>query len=429
MPAVPAGLTALPLRSDLTGPSGGRPLLYDAIVVGARCAGAATALLLARKGHRVLLLDRASFPADIPHGHFVHRGGPARLARWGLLDRVLATGCPGMTTYVSDYGDYRMVARDVAAGGVPFACAPRRAALDTVLVQAAVEAGAELRAGFVVEGFTRTGDRITGIRGRARAGGGIWVEHAPITIGADGRSSRLAREVEAPAYEVTAPLSCWYFSYWSGVLADGLEVHALGDRAIFAFPTNHDLFCVMVDWPAAELPHVRADVERQLMAVVDRVPDLSDRVRAGRREERIYGATDLPNFLRRPCGPGWALVGDAGCHKDPFMALGICDAFRDAELLADALDDAFTGRRAFDDAMAHYHRLRDQATLVDYRRNIHFASFQPMPPDFRALRAAVRGDAEAMRRLCLMTEGFLPKEEFLTPEMERRMATAAARLA
>lgn len=399
--------------------------MYDAIVVGARCAGAAAAMLLARKGYRVLLLDRATFPADIPHGHFVHRGGPARLARWGLLDRVLATGCPGLTTCTSDYGDYRLVGRDVAADGVPFACAPRRAALDAVLARAAAEAGAELRQGFVVDGYTRAGDRVTGIRGRALAGGGVWAESATITIGADGRNSRLARAVEAPAYEDTPPLSCWYFSYWSGVAADGLEVHVLGDRAIFAFPTNDDLFCVMVDWPAAHLPHVRADVERELMGVVDRVPDLSDRVRAGRREERSYGATDLPNFLRRPWGPGWALVGDAGCHKDPFLALGICDAFRDAELLADALDDAFAGRRPLHEALADYHRLRDEATLTDYRRNLHFARFLPPPPEFLALRAAVRGDPGAMRRLCLMTEGLLSREEFLTEGMRQRLSAAA----
>jgi flavin-dependent dehydrogenase len=145
--------------------------MYDAIVIGARCGGAATAMLLARKGHRVLLVDRATFPSDIPHGHFIHRSGPTRLAKWGLLDRVLATGCPAITSFTSDFGDFPLVGNDLSVDGVPFACGPRRTALDRVLVDAAVNAGVELREGFSVESLTMDGDRVTGIRGGDRRAG------------------------------------------------------------------------------------------------------------------------------------------------------------------------------------------------------------------------------------------------------------------
>ena len=390
--------------------------MYDAIVVGARCAGAPTAMLLARKGYRVLLADRATFPSDIPHGHFIHRGGPARLQRWGVLDALLATGCPPMRSLTSDYGDYAMVADDMILDGVSFGYGPRRAVLDEVLVRAAVDAGAELREGYVVEEFLREGEPVTGVRGRTVATGMRSEERAAITIGADGRNSRLARAVSAPIYAATPPLSCWYFSYWSGIPADGLELYVVRDRAIFAFPTHDSLFAVMVEWPAQDMPRVRMDIEGEFRAVVARVPDLAQRLRQGRREERFQGATDLPNFLRRPYGPGWALVGDAGCHKDPFLALGICDAFRDADFLAVALDDAFSGLRTFDAALADYHRKRDEATYADYMQNLHFARFQPPPPDFLRLRAAVRGNPEATRQLLMALEGRIPRDEFFAPE-------------
>ncbi|HEX5501447.1 MAG TPA: NAD(P)/FAD-dependent oxidoreductase [Thermomicrobiales bacterium] len=399
--------------------------MYDAIVVGARCAGAATALLLARRGHRVLLVDRATFPSDIPHGHFIHRHGPQRLHRWGLLDRVVATGCPPVTTITSDYGDFPLVGRDLAVGGVPAGLGPRRAALDQILVETAVAAGAELRDGFVVEDFLTDGDRIAGIRGRGRRGGAPVTERATVTVGADGRRSRLARAVGAPEYEAAPTATCWYFSYWGDVPIDGLEVYVRPDRVIFAFPTNDGLCAVFVAWPLAELAMVRADIEGAFLATLDRIPDLAERVRGGRRVERFAGATDLPNFLRKPYGPGWALVGDAGCHKDPFLALGVCDAFRDAELLADALDAGLSGRRPLDAALADYERRRDEATLPEYRQNLHLARFQPLPAEMLRLRAAVRGDQAATNRYVMATEGMIPPETFFNPENLQRLMVAA----
>jgi flavin-dependent dehydrogenase len=390
--------------------------MYDVIVAGARCAGASTAMLLARQGHRVLLVDRSRFPSDIPHGHLIHRHGPRRLHGWGLLDRVVGTHCPPITTLVMDRGAVSVAGQDLVVDGVAVAYGPRRAALDHVLVQAAVEAGAELREGFAVQEFTASEGRITGIRGRDRAGGALVAEQATVVVGADGRNSRLAATVQAAVYEAVPPLTCWYFSYWSDVPACGLEIHARPQHVVFAFPTNDDLFALFVAWPAARLPAVRADLEGEYMAAVDQIPELAGRVRGGRRVERIYGATDLPNFYRRPYGPGWALVGDAGCHKDPYLALGVCDAFRDAELLAEALDAGLAGRQPLDAALAEYEQRRNAASSADYQQNLRDAQFQPPPPEQVRLMAALQGNQAQINRFLMANEGMIPREAFFNPD-------------
>jgi flavin-dependent dehydrogenase len=373
--------------------------MVDAVVIGARCAGASTALLLARGGLDVLLVDRNRFPSEIPHGHFIHRHGPRRLRDWGLLDRVLATGCPPAFSLTTDLGDFPLAGHGLVVDGVPIGLGPRRAALDAILVEAAVEAGAELREGFPVEELVFDDGRVVGVRSRTTT------ELARLVIGADGKASRVARWVEAPAYEEVPTLTCWYFSYWSGIRGEGLELYHRDRRVIFAFPTNDELFAIFVAWPIDELETVRADIERELMVVVDGVPEFAERVRAGRREERFYGATALPNFLRRPYGPGWALVGDAGCHKDPYRALGVCDAFRDAELLADAVSDVFESAAPEAEAFAAYERRRNEATLSEYRENLHLARLEPFPAEVLELRAAIRGDEERTRAFYVASEG------------------------
>ena len=402
--------------------------MYDAIVVGARCAGASTAMLLARKGHRVLLVDRATFPSDIPHGHLIHRHGPRRLARWGLLDRVVATGAPPVTALTSDFQDFPLSSDDlVTDDGVALAYGPRRSALDKVLVDAAVEAGVELRTGFVVDEFLSDGERVVGVLGRPRGyhGTGSVTELARFVVGADGRNSRLASFVRAPAREATPPVACWYFSYWSGVPLATLEVRMLRDKAIFGFPTNDGLYFVGVSWPAAELPTVRTDIEGRFMAALDEVPELAGAIRSGRREERFYGATDVPNFIRKPQGPGWALVGDAGVHKDPFLALGICDAFRDADLLADALGVALSDRSAESAALEEYERRRDEATLPDYRLNLRLGRFESPPADLLRIRAGVRGDPALTRHFMMASQGMVPRESFFNPENLERVLRSA----
>ena len=389
--------------------------IHDAVVVGARCAGASTAMLLARRGLKVLLVDRSTFPSEIPHGHFIHRHGPRRLHEWGLLDRMMATGCPPSTSFTLDAGEFRLTGSDLVLDGIAFGLGPRRSALDRILVEAAIEAGVEFRQGFAVQDYLFEGDRVVGIAGTDRTGGVSYSQRASITIGADGRGSRLARVVGADEYEVVPTLTCLFFSYWSDVPATGLEMYLRRERSIFAFPTNDGLLAVFVAWRIGEQSAVQSDVERNFMAAVDLAPEFAARLRDGRRVERYRGAANLPNFLRKPHGPGWALVGDAGCHKDPYMALGICDAFRDAELLADAIEEGFSGRRPLESALSGYERRRNDATMADYRQNIDRARFSPPPEDELRLLRALVDDQEATNQFFMAREGMIPLESFFNP--------------
>jgi flavin-dependent dehydrogenase len=399
--------------------------VYDAIVIGARCGGAATAMLLARAGMDVLLVDRAALPSDIPHGHFVHRHGPRRLAKWGLLDRVLATNCPAVTSFTSDFDGIALTGHGLQVDGVPLGVAPRRDRLDAVLLEAAIEAGADVRDRFAVMGYTKDGDRVTGISGRDARSGAHVSEHARVVIAADGRNSALARSVGARAYESAPTATCWYFSYYGGLDHGGLELYCRTSRVIFVFPTNDDLVGVFVGFPIDELARVKADPATAVLDSLDAIPGLGERVRDARREERFYGATQLPNFLRTPYGPGWALVGDAGCHKDPFMALGICDALRDAELLCGALLDGLSGARPVDEALAGYAQTRDGATLPDYQLNLAMARFSPLPEQQQRLRAALRGDQEATNHFLLATQGMVDPATFFNDENLGRIVSGA----
>jgi flavin-dependent dehydrogenase len=403
--------------------------MYDAIVIGTRCAGAATAMLLARHGHRVLLLERDVIPSDVHRGHFIHRHGPKRLADWGLLEKVVRTNCPPLTTHLTDFGDFPLIGRDIRVGNVARGYAPRRRQLDQVLVEAAIEAGVEFRPNFLVENCLWDGDRVTGIRGRDHRQTISGTENALITIGADGRNSTIAHAVGAPTYEEPPRLTCWYFSYWSGVPTDGFEWYLRKNRVIFSFLTNDNLFAIFIGWPIGEFGLVKADIEGQFMRVVDQIPGFAERVRSGRREERFYGAADLPNFLRRPSGPGWALVGDAGCHKDPMMAHGICDALRDADFLSTAIHEGLAGQSPLDDALTKHERQRNQATTAEYRENIAAARFTPVSPELLQLRLALRGNQEETKRFVMALEGLIAHEEFFNAENLRRIrANAEERL-
>ena len=188
--------------------------MYDAIVVGARCAGSPTAMLLARKGYRVLLLDKSTFPSDIMSTHYIHPPGVERLRRWGLLDAVWASNCPRIAKTTLYFGEAPFT--PPAPPGAPEACCPRRTVLDKILVDAAVAAGAELREGFSVKEIVADGNRIVGIRGTVKGGASV-TEEARLVIGADGLHSTVARFVKPPEYNTKPTLSFGYYAYWSGV--------------------------------------------------------------------------------------------------------------------------------------------------------------------------------------------------------------------
>jgi 2-polyprenyl-6-methoxyphenol hydroxylase-like FAD-dependent oxidoreductase len=357
-------------------------------------------MLLARRGYRVLLLDRARFPSDSMRAHYLHRPGVALLRRWGLLDRVVASGCPPVRIRTTDFGDGPLAECPPPLDGADADYAPRRFVLDALLVAAAAAAGAEVRQSFAVEGLLTDGGRVAGVRGRGAGGGGGGgagggapvAERARLVVGADGLHSAVARAVGAPVYAAHPARSFAYYSYWSGVPLDGMEVNFRfrPDLLALAFPTNDGLTGVAVQAPVGEFRRFRADVEGSFFRALDQVPALAARVRAGRREERWRGTVDLPSFFRRPAGKGWALVGDAGYHQDPITGLGITNAFRDAALLAEAADEGLAGRRPLDAALAAYHRRRDEAATPGYEAACARAAFAPFPPQTLAARAALR---------------------------------------
>ena len=401
---------------------------YDAIIVGARCAGSPLAMLLARAGHRVLVVDRATFPSDTISTHILHPPAVAALARWGLLDRLEATGCPPVTRYSYDFGPLTISGSPRPVDGTAIAYCPRRIVLDALLVEGAAEAGAELREGFTVEEVLVEDGRVTGIRGRD-AGGRAVTERARVVVGADGRHSRVANAVRPEHYEELPPLTPAYYAYWSGLPVDGFETYVRADdgRGWAAMPTHDGLTCVIVGWPQAQFRDNRKDVEGAYTRTFDLAPEFAQRLRTATRETRLVGSGDLPGWFRTPFGPGWALVGDAGYHKHPITAFGITDAFRDAEQVSTALDDAFTGRRAYDAAMAEHQRLRDAHAMPIYRFTAEFATLEPPPAQMQALFAAMQGDHEAQDDFVSVMAGTLGAPEFFAPgNLQRIMAGVGA---
>ena len=233
---------------------------YDAIVVGARCAGSPVAMLLARKGYRVLLVDRATFPSDTVSTHVMQPLGVAALSRWGLLDRLVATGCPPIDTYAYDFGP---ICISGAPGTMesPVAYCPRRTVLDKLLVDAAAEAGAEVREGFTVEEILIEDGRVVGIKGRSKDGASV-SERARIVIGADGRNSLVAEAVRPEQYNEKPPLLASYYSYFSDLPMHGrFETYIRPKRGFAAVPTHDGLTLVIAGWPHAEFEANKKDIE------------------------------------------------------------------------------------------------------------------------------------------------------------------------
>lgn len=401
--------------------------MYDAIVVGARCAGSPTAMLLSRKGYRVLLVDRARFPSDTMSTHFVWQPAVALLARWNLLDRLVASGCPPHPKLTLDLGAVRLMGSAPPAGSAAEFYVPRRKVLDKLLADAAVEAGAELREDFLVLELTTEGSRVTGIRGRSSSGA-PGTELARIVVGADGMRSAVARAVRAPVYQERPPLTCWYYTYWSGVETEGAEWYGRDGRA-FAVASTHDgLAVIPVIWKSGEFVEYRADIEGNYLKTLDLAPELAERVRSsGRREDRFVGTADLPNFFRKPYGNGWALVGDAGYHKDPITGFGITDALRDAELLAGAADAGLAGREPMEAALARYESARNAASMELYRFTCDLARLEGPSPMMLALMAALRDNPADTRRFMGTVAATVAMSEFYAPNNLMRIMRAGGR--
>jgi flavin-dependent dehydrogenase len=388
--------------------------LWDAIVVGARCAGSPAAMLLARSGHRVLVVDRAKFPSDALSTHIVQPMGIAALKRWGLLDRVTASGCPPMHTFAFDFGPVQ-VAGSPGTADSPFAYCPRRTILDKVLVDAASEAGAEVREEFSVEEILFEEGRVAGIRGRGK-GGDVVTERARVVIGADGRYSLVARAVKPEQYNERPRLQGGYYTYFSNFPVGGtFEIHIRPGCGFGIAPTNDGLTMIVVGWAIDDYERHKSDYAAHYRRTLESVPEVAERLRGAKQEARLYGAV-TPNFFRKPYGPGWALIGDAGYEKDPITAQGITDAFLSAERCANALHRTLAYGVPFEEVMSQYQRERDERVLPMYEFTCQLAAMQPPPTEMRQLLGAMQGNQEAMDQFARMNAGTISPAQFFAPE-------------
>lgn len=360
---------------------------YDAIVVGARCAGASLALLLARRGRRVLALDRARFPSDTVSTHFLWPRTTAALARWGLLDALAATGCPLIETVNMHAGSVAFRGRPEPVDGTAAMYCPRRTVLDKLLVDAARGASAEVREGVLVRDVIRDGGRIVGVQGDG------FEERAAIVVGADGMTSGIAEAVGAAMSPSHPSLTCGFYAYWRGVPTDGVEFYVRAGRDILVFPTHDGLTCIWVGRANAQWPAYRADIEGQYLAGLDEA--VLERVQRGRRETPFRGTHRLPNFYRDCAGPGWALVGDAAYHRDPLTGMGIGDAFLGAELLAEAIDRGLG--RDLDAALKAYQETLREKTAAVFEYTLMSAALKDPEPQARLNRAIAAAPDLAQR--------------------------------
>ena len=356
---------------------------HDVVVIGSRCAGAATAMLLARAGHDVVVVDRSRFPSDALSTHGLVRGGVVQLTRWGLLEDVLASGAPAVREVTFGRDDTQVTRRIKEGAGVDLLVAPRRHVLDALLVEAAQAAGAQVRTGVTATGLRRDGaDRVVGLEARS----------------ADGLRSRTAGWVGARVLDGFTPDTATFYMYVAAPAWPAYEFHVARDAFAGVFPTHGGEACVWLCRPTAALGSLRAaggDRAAALVVELDAVsPALAARVRAGRITSAVRGAARLPSYVRQPVGPGWALVGDAGYHRDPITGHGITDAFRDAELLATAVDRSLRDPADELEAMTTYNDRRDAALRETFDLTNALTSFPP-PDQFVELQMKL---AEALER-------------------------------
>ncbi|TCC64134.1 NAD(P)/FAD-dependent oxidoreductase [Kribbella pittospori] len=322
---------------------------YDILVVGGRVAGASTAMLLARAGARVALVERSAYGSDTVSTHGLMRAGVLQLSRWGLLDTLTAAGTPPIRETTFHYSDREAQQITIRAkGGVGALYAPRRQVLDRILVDAAADAGADVRHRTAVTTLLRDeSGRVAGARVQDRAGRTADLL-ASLTIGADGIRSAVASAVDASVVRRGESRSAILYRYYAGLRTAGYEwAYAPGAGAGF-LPTNEELTCVFVATTPARM---QALGREEAFATLLTETGLAERVFSAEPASRLHGWAGAAGFIRQSWGPGWALVGDAGYYKDPITTHGMTDGLRDAELLTDAI---------LRSPLAQYQATRDQ---------------------------------------------------------------------
>jgi flavin-dependent dehydrogenase len=336
--------------------------VYDVVVVGARVGGGSTAMLLARAGYRVAVLDRVRFPADTLSTHLLWPAGVIQLERWGLLDEVWRAGTPSLPTIRNEIDGFAADIPIWPESGVRAVCAPRRTLLDPTILGAAARAGAEIFEGVTVDGLSRNrGGRVDGVVAHDQHGHPLHVA-ARFVVGADGWRSRVARDAGAAVEDERPPTNAVHYAYWSGLADRGVELwYRTSGLMAGVFPTN-DGACVYVGCRSDLAGDLRRDpTEGYSHFLAAAAPGLGERLASAQRTSPVRGTPGLPGIVRAPAGPGWVLVGDAGCTKDPASAHGITAALRDAELASMAIDRALREPASTVDAMREFAAARNRS--------------------------------------------------------------------
>jgi 2-polyprenyl-6-methoxyphenol hydroxylase-like FAD-dependent oxidoreductase len=363
---------------------------YDVVIVGARVAGASLALLLGQQGHRVLLIDRDSFPSDTLSTHFVGGFGVDALQRLGILDDVLAAGFRRITrtrTWIED-----CLFEGPAGPEGAYALAPRRDALDSLLIRHATEHGSvEFCERLHTEELIEEDERVVGVVTRT-ADGERHEVRARVVVGADGKYSKVADWVNAERYDAVPALRPAYYGYYHGVTPltqSAVEIYFAHNQIGFIFPMRLDEDCLALEIQPEEFEMFRANPRATFEEHFRALPDMAARMENASLEGKILGVRGIENYLRKPYGPGWALTGDAGYLKDPSTGQGIGDALTQSIMLADALDAALRGAD-WDATLAAFQRQRDETFLPMYRWTLHATQLRDVAPESIAwLRAAL----------------------------------------
>jgi flavin-dependent dehydrogenase len=379
-------------------------MAYDCIVVGARCAGSALARFVARAGKRVLVIDSATFPSDQPLStHFIQPFGMRILDELGLGDRVRDVA-PPVTKFWNGCDD-AVIELDVPYGG----CCPRRTELDAILVEGAREAGAELRFGTRVVDIVRDGERVAGVV--VEDDTGRHELRANVVVGADGRASTIADKVGAEEYLGYDNPRAGYWAYWprpadfaTGPLRGGSVLRYFGQSIAVVFPTNRDQLLIGAVFPVAELPDWKSDPTAKLRAWLEANPVTAPFVANTEPLTKTIGMVKLRYFFRRAAGAGWALVGDAGLHKDPTPGLGISDALRDARALGAAIVAAAGSGDGSDALLERYWRERDIASIELFHFAKDMGELAYNNPLNRVVLAKINADPAMQARLVDMLE-------------------------
>jgi len=362
----------------------------------------------------VLLVDRVRFSSDTISTPLLHAPGVAALQRCGLARPLAASGCPPIRQYRFDFGPFAIEGAPLPTpSGVDIAYSPRRVKLDKMLLDAAAEAGAEVRQNVSVQDLIVEDGRVAGIRAKETADGGAGMtERASLVIGADGRHSVIAEAVGSVRYRERPALNVGYYAYWSNLPVSDWSVRVSPGRAVGMMPTHDGLTLVLVAAQIADMRDFRLDIEGNYLAELRKVPGFGDWGSAATRETGFSGTT-MPNYYRKPYGPGWALVGDAGYDRDACTAQGITNAFLHAEMLAGAWLSVQSGQQSFDEAMAGYHSARDEQTLP-YEMACDLGSLAPPAPHMAELLAATAASPQASQQFASVIAGTRAVSEFFS---------------